>query len=280
MEDSRVGSDINRGDNELTLFHELGKALTSTLDIKEVLRIIMQKIGELLQPRSWSLLLVDEKKSDLYYEIVVGRDARDVQPIRLSLGERLPGWVAREGKAILIPDIRKERKFLDGLSFDGGPRSKSVICVPLVSKGKTLGVIEMVDKLVGGPFSPGDLSVLTTFADYAAIAIENARNFQKVQELTITDDVTSLYNSRHMHNLLDFEIVRSKRYNLEFSIIFFDLDYFKRVNDTYGHLMGSKTLRAVAEIVSAEIRKLDVATRYGGDEFVILLPQTPKHKAV
>jgi diguanylate cyclase (GGDEF)-like protein len=155
----------------------------------------------------------------------------------------------------------------------------SILCVPLRFKGTTLGVIEVTDRHDGRSFTEEDLGILGALADYAAIAIENAKNFQRVEELTITDDLTGLYNSRHLHQLLDFEIIRSKRHRLEFSLVFLDLDHFKRVNDRYGHLIGSRLLKEVAAAISDSLRKLDVATRYGGDEFVILLPQTSKEEA-
>jgi diguanylate cyclase (GGDEF)-like protein len=140
-----------------------------------------------------------------------------------------------------------------------------------------MGVIEIRRKGNDSiPFNEDDLATLSAIADYAAIAIENGRNFQRVQELTITDDLTTLFNVRHMHTLLDAEILRASRYKKEFSMIFLDLDHFKNVNDTYGHIHGSQLLRETALIIQDQIRKVDYAARYGGDEFVIMLPETGK----
>jgi diguanylate cyclase (GGDEF)-like protein len=143
-----------------------------------------------------------------------------------------------------------------------------------------LGVIELIN-CVGpeGVFSQRDLALLEALADYAAIAIENARHVQRIHELTITDDCTSLYNARHLNFMLDTEIYRSHRYAFEFSLIFIDLDHFKNINDTYGHLMGSKLLAEIGEAVKEKCRMIDLAFRYGGDEFVVLLPQTSKENA-
>jgi diguanylate cyclase (GGDEF)-like protein len=121
---------------------------------------------------------------------------------------------------------------------------------------------------------------LQAMCDYAAIAIENARSVEKIQELTITDDCTGLYNARHLYKTLEQEVYRSARFGYEFSVLFIDLDHFKQVNDTHGHLIGSKLLAEIGYLIKAQLRLIDFAFRYGGDEFVVLLPQTSKDSAL
>jgi len=103
---------------------------------------------------------------------------------------------------------------------------------------------------------------------------------EKIQELTITDDCTGLYNARHLYKTLETEVYRSSRFGYEFSILFIDLDHFKTVNDTHGHLVGSKLLAEIGYLIKAQLRLIDFAFRYGGDEFVVLLPQTSKDQAL
>jgi len=143
-----------------------------------------------------------------------------------------------------------------------------------------LGVIELINCVGADGFDPKDLKLLEALSDFAAIALENARHVKRIHELTIKDDCTSLYNARHMGFILDTEIYRSQRYNYEFSIVFIDLDHFKLVNDTHGHLVGSRLLAEIGEALKTNCRLIDFAFRYGGDEFVILLPQTSKENAI
>ena len=158
--------------------------------------------------------------------------------------------------------------------------TRSIVAVPVRFRDQCLGVIELINCIGPEGFSQRDLALLEALADYAAIAIENARHVQRIHELTITDDCTSLYNARHLNFMLDTEIYRSHRYAFEFSLIFIDLDHFKNVNDTHGHLMGSKLLAEIGEAIKEKCRLIDLAFRYGGDEFVVLLPQTSKENAL
>jgi diguanylate cyclase (GGDEF)-like protein len=150
--------------------------------------------------------------------------------------------------------------------------------MPLCSKQRVLGVIQLVNVEMAR-FGDSELLLLRAMADYAAIAIDNARAVERIQELTITDDCTGLFNARHLHKTLDTEVNRSARFGYQFSVLFLDLDYFKRVNDIHGHLVGSRLLSEVGNVIKSHLRIIDYAFRYGGDEFVVLLHQTGKEGA-
>src|SRR5207249_6759983 len=120
-----------------------------------------------------------------------------------------------------------------------------------------------------------DLEVLLTLVEPCAIAIENAILFQRTEQLTITDDLTKLFNSRYLNVYIGREIKRCKRHGIPLSVIFLDLDGFKGINDAFGHLAGSRTLTEVGGILAAAVRESDILARYGGGEFVVVLPETP-----
>jgi diguanylate cyclase (GGDEF)-like protein len=265
---------------EVTVFHELGKALTSSLQLDQVLRTIMEKINEVLHPDTWSLLLMDQEKQELYFEIATGKGADRLKDLRIKVGQGLAGWVAESGKIVVVPDTSQDSRFFAQVDSRTKMETRSIVAVPVRFRDQCLGVIELINCIGPEGFSARDMAFLEALADYAAIAIENARHVQRIHELTITDDCTSLYNARHMNFMLDTEIYRSHRYAFEFSLIFIDLDHFKQINDTHGHLMGSKLLAEIGAAIKDKCRLIDLAFRYGGDEFVILLPQTSKENAM
>lgn len=269
----------HRTSGEVAVFHELGKALTSSLQLDQVLRTIMEKIDEFLRPDTWSLLLIDDKTEELYFEIAIGKNAQKLKEVRLKKGQGLAGWVAETGQAVVVPDTTTDTRFAKFFDKITAEETRSVVAVPVRFREQTLGVIELVNCVGPEGFSARDLGLLEALADYAAIAIENARHVQRIHELTITDDCTCLYNARHMNFVLETEIYRSQRYGYEFSLVFIDLDHFKQINDTHGHMQGSRLLGEIGAMIKNSCRLIDFAFRYGGDEFVVLLPQTSKDHA-
>ncbi len=273
-------AELEKKVRELTVFHEVGKALTSTLDQNRVRETIMQQITSIFPPDTWSLLMVDHEADELHFEIAVGEASEKLRDIRLKMGEGIAGWVARHNQPVYVPDTAKDNRFSTRIDDMTAMTTRSIACIPVRGRDGVLGVIELINCPNPLKFDGEDLFLLQALADYVAIAIENSRHVQKIHELTITDDCTRLFNARHLHNMLEAEINRSTRYNYEFSVIFIDLDHFKQVNDEHGHLIGSKLLAQVGFVLQQHLRLIDMAFRYGGDEFVIMLPQTSKRSAV
>jgi diguanylate cyclase (GGDEF)-like protein len=272
---------MKRTVEQLAAFNEMAKALTSTLELREVLNLVMQKVSSLLQPRNWSLLLQDERTGKLYFEIVVGEGADALKRLQLSPTEGIAGTVFSTGKARLVVDVHADPDFAPRFDAASAFHTRSILAVPLIARERVLGLIELVNGPTDPPFTADDLTILTAIADYAAIAIENARNYQRVQELTITDEHTGVYNARHLRAQLDVEVKRSQRFHHPMSLVFLDLDRFKSINDTHGHLMGSATLKEVGELLASTSRhQLDQVFRYGGDEFALLLVETGADGAV
>jgi diguanylate cyclase (GGDEF)-like protein len=267
-------SDNDRQLYELKIFHDVAKALTSTLDLDTILQTIMEKMAAYFEPATWSLIMIDEFSQEPYYAAAVGSGSEGFSNLRLRDGNTLTEWVIAHGEPLAIENVNGD-PLIDPDSRSGWfEGSCAVVCMPVRTGGKVLGVIQLVD-IDMHVYLQREM-LLQTLADYAAIAIENARAVRRIQELSITDDCTGLYNARHLFTVLSEEVNRSARFSYEFTLLFLDLDHFKRVNDEHGHLVGSKLLAQVGDCLRENLRLVDAAFRYGGDEFAILLPQTSR----
>jgi len=253
---------------------EASKAMIATLDASEVLQRIIAAVRRLFPPSDWSLLLVDPEQGDLVFELCVGEAADALLGKRVARGEGIAGWVAERQQPALVEDVHHDPRFARRFDAKSQFRTQSILAVPLVFQGQTLGVLELVSPEGAEPYTAEQLERLSPFADLAAVALANARSHARVQELTVQDDCTGLYNARHLHETLEQEVRRHQRYGRPASLIFFDMDHFKQVNDTHGHQIGTRLLQEVGELLRASLREVDVPVRYGGDEFVVLLPET------
>ena len=266
--------------DHLGVFHEVARALTQTLELEEILLIIMDKMAQFFGPERWSMLMVDEEAQHLSYAIAVGEDSHSLKGLHVPMGEGVAGWVASTGKPLVIPDVSLDIQWSAFSRAHPELNIRSIACIPIRSGEKTLGVIQLLNTKLDLE-SEYSISFLRILCDYAAIAIQNARSVKLIHELTITDDCTGLFNARHLYALLDEQIeLSATRPETRFSLLFVDLDHFKEVNDTHGHLIGSRLLAEVGGLMRRTLGPANSCFRYGGDEFVALLPGLEKQSAI
>ncbi|MBN2050649.1 MAG: sensor domain-containing diguanylate cyclase [Spirochaetales bacterium] len=263
----------------LSFFVDVGKAIVSAKGLSDILNRIMEQIGKIFCPLNWSLLLKDPRADELVFKVVVGEAADVLRETRISTQEGISGWIARTGQSVIIEDVSKDKRFNDRIDRITGFTTSSIIGVPLKTGDKVLGVIELINKLNGQAFTPFELKVLSTIADFAAIAIEKEYYIRAIRKISRQDHLTGCLNRRSMDIILSREMERSRRRKIPLSILMLDIDDFKKINDIYGHLHGDEVLKVCADTLFRNVRKIDYVVRYGGDEFAVIMPDTDAEAA-
>lgn len=259
---------------------EIGKALTSTFNMEEILRIVLERLSELIPAKNWTIFLLDPKTRELKFEVVAGVEKEALSHLRVKLGEGIAGTVAETGEPILVEDVRKDPRFSPKADRLTGFVTRSIICLPLKIQGSVIGVVEVINPEDPTLFHEHSMMTLSILADYLAIAIGNALNYRKMADLALTDTVTGFYNTRFLHQHLEWLLEPLSPRVGQLSLVFLDMDDFKQVVDAHGHLMGTKVLKEVAGVIASNLGEDDRLVHYGGDEFVILLPEQGKAQAL
>jgi diguanylate cyclase (GGDEF)-like protein len=250
-------------------------------DVDELFGMILEKSTAFLHAEQGSLMLLDEQRRELGVKAMKGLNKKIAGLLRIRPGEGIAGKVLATGSPLLVSDIEKDERITQERRLRY--KTKSFVSVPLKLEGRTIGVLNVADKSSGEAFSDQDLHLLTSIGAYASVAIERSRFHLKTEELkkiSITDPLTALLNRRYFQERMSEEIERSRRHRLPLSLIMIDLDDFKPVNDSLGHMAGDEVLQMVARCIRNSIRAIDVAARYGGEEFTVILPQTAKTDAI
>jgi len=256
---------------------ELGKAFTAEFESERLLRTVLERVSALLPAQNWSLLFVDQATGELTFEVCVGLDPGVLCNLRLGKSEGIAGQTALRQAPMVVADVADSPHFSAKVDKLSGLTTRSVVSLPLVFGGRTVGVLEVINPR---SLEPRTLALLAAAADYLAIAVENTQRYRRLEDLAHRDPLTGLFNTRHLYQDLETLAQASADSGKPFSLVFLDLDHFKRVVDTHGHLNGSQALREVAQVLRQCLAEPAYGVSYGGDEFVAVLPGVDKPGAL
>ena len=241
--------------------------------LDELADFVADKAVLIAEAERASLMIVDEGAGELVVRGYKGLE-KEKKGLRMKIGQLVAGWVAQEGQVMLVRDIETDPRMKLQLR-DPQYKTKSFISLPLKADNQVLGVINVTDKLADMEvFTDDDLRYLSLLAHQTVTQIANIRLCEKLSSLAVTDALTGVFNHRFFQEGLNVEILRAQRYKHNLSMIIFDIDGFKNYNDLYGHLEGDRVLKSVAQEIRKNVRQVDIICRYGGDEFVVILPST------
>jgi diguanylate cyclase (GGDEF)-like protein len=240
------------------------RAVNATLDPERVAEALVARVSDWIPAPGWLVLAVDG-----------GGRARSMAvdgltPALETAAGAIGAWVMRTGEVYSTASVGDDRRILDGTGA-------AAIAFPLDCRGRTIGAIVAIDRVPAKSaprLARSTVDVLLAGIEPGAIALENALRVQRAEALSVTDDLTQLYNSRYLSQVLRRETKRASRSGRPLSLLFVDLDGFKGINDQHGHLFGSRALVEAAAVIRTSARETDMVARFGGDEFALILPDT------
>jgi diguanylate cyclase (GGDEF)-like protein len=275
IQKARLYENQGRRARELDALRETMADISSELEVDRLLNKILQRAMDLLGVTEGELCLYVPEEQVLQTVASQNRHG-DFRGRVYRIGEGPRGETAATRQPMIFTDEKQWETGLDG--EEGEPHD--LLLVPLLAGSELMGVISMGANRMQRRFTQADIRLLELFAQEATIAIRNANLFDQVHTLAITDSLTGLYNRRHFFFLAQSELERALRYQHPLSILMIDIDHFKQVNDTYGHTSGDQALLAVAQRCKTWLRQVDLIGRYGGEEIVVLLPETTPDAAL
>jgi diguanylate cyclase (GGDEF)-like protein len=251
--------------------NETGKNLNSSLDLETVLDRLLEAIARVVPYESASVLLVERGIARIVRTRAYGKNGSSIEASLQQQTEIKKTYVlsqlAQSRRAMVVSDTRSDPEWVAPPNFE---HVLSWVGAPLVNRGRVIGFLSL-RRTQAGFYQPEHAQNLEIFATQAAIAVDNARLFQQIQEAATKDQLTGVYNRRFFFEQATAAFERAKRFHRPLSLLIWDIDHFKVVNDTYGHIAGDQVLQLVAERSRQNLREVDILGRYGGEEFVAVL---------
>jgi diguanylate cyclase (GGDEF)-like protein len=268
--------------------HRSGLSLKGEVELDLVLRQILQKAYEFVPSESGSILLddpyrkvSDRRENELVFVATFGHASRDLIGHRLSAQYGIVGRVYQTGMPYVSAQVDRDQFFYSAIDHQIGHKTHSIVAVPVYIGKNVCGVLELINRLEGKVFTQRDLTLLEIFSGYTSFMLQNALDAKRAHELAKRDDLTGLFNDRWFNIRLNEALADAQKSGKEAVLIFMDLDRFKVINDCHGHLAGSQVLREVGFLLKRVVNQENATVaRYGGDEFVMVLPETTLEKGV
>lgn len=269
LEQSKLAEENRELKSSLKLY-DASSRISRTIEIEELYQIIFDLMIHETGATRGFLYVVDQEQGESNIILSEGFDAEENEGLDRKLFEELQQELAHLSEPF-IPDYTLATTVNYRSSSDP---VQSSLFIPLQNKNELAGVVVFFDTERTGAFGKEALRVASFLCEHASTALGNAMLYSQAKILTITDDLTNVFNYRYLNNILDRELVRAQRLNSSMSVLFLDLDSFKEVNDKHGHLLGSKILVELAGLLKGAVRKVDAVARYGGDEYIVVLTDT------